>query len=76
MLKGLLFELLWAISIYTIMSYNLKNTCATYQCAMIVIFHILLDDCLGFYVDDIVMKSREVCHNINDLRKVFADNIL
>lgn len=36
---------------------------------MITIFLDMLNDCLEYYVDDILVKSREVYHN--DLKKVF-----
>lgn len=37
---------------------------------MNAIFHDKLPDCLEDYVNDIVIKSREVCYDVDDLVKV------
>lgn len=47
-----------------------KNTGATYQVAMIAIFHYKLHDCQEDYFDDIVVK---VHNNLNNRRKSFKD---
>lgn len=39
---------------------------------MTATFHDKLYGCLEDYVDDIVVKSKEVDHNIDDLRKAFT----
>lgn len=57
---------------YTVMPFGLKNVGATYQRAMYFIFHDMLRGCLEDYVDDIVVKSKEVDQHIDDLRRVFA----
>ena len=41
------------------MSVNLKNTGATYQRAMTIIFHNFLHNLVEFYVDDLVMKTKD-----------------
>jgi hypothetical protein len=41
------------------MTFGLKNTGATYQRAMSLIFHDLLGIILEVYIDDIVVKSAE-----------------
>lgn len=56
---------------YTVMSFGLKNAGANYQRAMTAIFHDMLHGCLKDYVDDIV-KSREVDHHVDHLKRVFA----
>lgn len=33
-------------------------------------FHDMLDDCLEDYIDDIIVKSKEDCNHIDDIRKV------
>lgn len=53
------------------MPFGLKNAGATYQSVISVVFQDMLHDCIEGYVDDIVIKSREVNQHINDLRRVF-----
>lgn len=57
---------------YTVMPFGLKNAGATYQCVMMYIFHDMMHGCLEDYVDDIVVKSKQVDQHINDLRRVFS----
>lgn len=54
------------------MWFGLKNAGATYQRAMIAIFDDMVHDCLKDYIGDIVLKFKEVYHNIDNLRKVFT----
>lgn len=53
------------------MPFGLKNTRATYQRAMTAIFLDMMYDCIEDYVDDVMIKSKEVNQHINDLRRVF-----
>lgn len=53
------------------MLFGMKNAGATYQRAMIAIFHDMMHDCLKDYVDDVVVKSKKVDQHIHDLRRVF-----
>lgn len=57
---------------YGFIGFDLKNTGATYQRAMVAIFHGMLHDCLDDYVDDFIVKLKEVCTHVNDLRRVFV----
>lgn len=57
---------------YTVMPFGLKNAEVTYQRAMIAAFHDMLHGCLEDYVGDIIVKSKEVSQNANDLRRVFT----
>lgn len=57
---------------YMVMSFGLNSVSATYQRAMTIIFHDMLYRCLEDYVDNIVVKLREVEQHINDLRRVFT----
>ena len=43
---------------YVVMSFGLKNVGATYQCAMLAIFHDMIHIDMEVYVDDILVKSR------------------
>lgn len=57
---------------YTVMPFGLKNADVTYQHAMTTIFHDMLHGCLEDYVDDIIVKSKEVDQPFGDLTRVFA----
>lgn len=57
---------------HRVMPFGLKSAGPTYQRAMTIIFHDKLDDLLEDYVDDIVVKFREACHHIDDLRRIFT----
>jgi hypothetical protein len=56
---------------WVVMTFGLKNAGATYQRAMNLTFHKLLENTMEVYVDDIVVKSAEFSSHIADLRKVF-----
>jgi len=56
---------------YTMMLFGLKNACATYQCAMSIIFRDHLRKTVECYVDDIAIKSRSKSNHLSDLRTVF-----
>jgi len=53
---------------WVVMTFGLKNTGATYQRAMNLIFHDLLGVILEVYIDDIVIKSAGLSHHLADLR--------
>ena len=44
---------------YTVMPFGLKNAGATYQQAMMAIFHDMMHQELEDYMDDIVVKSKK-----------------
>ena len=56
---------------YTVMPFGLKNAGATYQRAMMAIFHDMMHQELEDYVDDIVVKSRRREEHFHVMRKVF-----
>ena len=56
---------------YTVMPFGLKNTGATYQRAMMAIFHDMMHQELEDYLDDIMVKSRRREEHFHMLRKVF-----
>nr|CAE04489.2 OSJNBa0094O15.8 [Oryza sativa Japonica Group] len=62
-----------AISLYewVVMTFGLKSAGATYQRAMNYIFHDLIGLLVEVYIDDVVVKSKEVDDHVADLRKVF-----
>jgi hypothetical protein len=49
------------------MTFSLKNTAATYQRAMNLIFHDLLVIILEIYIDDVVLKSDSMDSHLVDL---------
>ena len=53
------------------MPFSLKNAGATYQRAMIVIFHDMLGHHMENYIDDIVVKSKNATEHVNHLKKSF-----
>ena len=53
---------------WVVMTFGLKNTGATYQRAMNLIFHDLIGIILEVYIDDIVIKSAGLSHHLADLR--------
>ena len=53
------------------MPFGLKNAGATYQRAMNYIFHDLIGDCLEVYIDDVVVKSKDLEGHLEDMKKVF-----
>jgi ribonuclease HI len=53
------------------MTFGLKSAGATYQRAMNYIFHNLIGLLVEIYIDDVVVKSKEIIDHIADLRKVF-----
>jgi hypothetical protein len=56
---------------WVVMTFGLKNVGATYQRAMMLIFHESLGNNIEVYIDDIVMKSAEFDSHIADLHKAF-----
>ena len=57
--------------INTVMPFRVKNAGATYQRAMMAIFHDMMHQELEDYVDDIVVKSKKRGEHFYVLRKVF-----
>ena len=53
------------------MSFSLKNAYATYQQAMVTLFHDMMHKEIEVYVDDMIAKSYIVRDHLIDLRKLF-----
>ena len=53
------------------MSFGLKNAGATYQRAMITLFHDMMHKEIEVYVDDMIAKSWSEEEHITNLRKLF-----
>nr|AAT93877.1 putative polyprotein [Oryza sativa Japonica Group] len=56
---------------WVVMTFGLKSAGATYQRAMNYIYHDLIGWLVEVYIDDVVVKSKEIEDHIADLRKVF-----
>ena len=53
------------------MPFGLKNAEATYQRAMVTLFHDMMHKEIEVYVDDLIAKSREDESHIKNLQKLF-----
>ena len=56
---------------YKVMSFGLKNARATYQRAMVALFHDMMHREIEVYVDDIIAKSKTEEEHLVNLRKLF-----
>jgi hypothetical protein len=57
---------------WVMMTFGLKNAGATYQRAMNLIFHDLLEIIMEVYIDDVVIKSAGFDSHMDDLRLAFV----
>jgi hypothetical protein len=53
------------------MPFGLKNVGATYQRAMVTLFHDMMHKEIEVYVDDMIAKSREGENDVQILKKLF-----
>ncbi|KAK9010715.1 hypothetical protein V6N11_043585 [Hibiscus sabdariffa] len=65
------FVTLWGTFCYRVMLFGLKNAGATYQRAMVALFHDMMHKAIKVYVDDMIVKSRTEEEHIKNLRKLF-----
>ena len=61
----------WGAYAYDVMPFGLKNTGATYQRAMVTLFHDMMRKEIEVYIDDMIAKSRTAKDHLVDLRKLF-----
>ncbi|RDX87608.1 Retrovirus-related Pol polyprotein from transposon 17.6, partial [Mucuna pruriens] len=66
------FITLWGTFCYRVMPFGLKNARATYQRAMVALFHDMMHKEIEVYVDDMIAKSKTPEQHIEDLRKLFT----
>ena len=57
---------------YKVMSFGLKNVGATYQQAMVALFHDMIHKEIEVYVDDMIAKSRTEEEHLVNLRMLFG----
>jgi len=65
------FVTLWGTFCYKVMSFGLKNARATYQQAMVALFHDMMHKEIEVYVDDMIAKSKIEEEYLVNLRKLF-----
>src|SRR3990172_434578 len=61
----------WGMFCYKVMPFRLKNAGATYQRAMVTLFHDLMHQEVEVYVDDILAKSKKEEDHVQVLRRLF-----
>ncbi|XP_057976024.1 uncharacterized protein LOC131163452 [Malania oleifera] len=65
------FITLWGTFCYKVMPFGLKNAGATYQRAMVTLFHDLMHKEIEVYVDDMIVNYRDEYSHVMNLRKLF-----
>ena len=65
------FTIHWGTYAYDVMPFGQKNASATYQQAMVTLFHDMMHKKIKVYVDDMIAKSRTARDHLVDLRKLF-----
>jgi len=65
------FITLWGTFCYKVMSFGLKNVGATYQRAMVTLFHDMMHKEIEVYVDDMIAKSESEKEHLVNLKKLF-----
>ena len=61
----------WGTFMYDVMPFGLKNAGATFQRAMVTLFHNMIHHEIEVYMDDMIAKSRTTQDHLTDLRKLF-----
>ncbi|RDX93116.1 Retrovirus-related Pol polyprotein from transposon 17.6, partial [Mucuna pruriens] len=61
----------WGTFCYKVMSFRLKNARATYERAMVTLFHDMMHKEVEVYVDDMIAKSKTPGQHIDNLLKLF-----
>lgn len=62
----------WGTYCYKFLPFGLKNAGATYQHAMMTLFHDMIHKEIEVYVDDMIAKSKTKDNHLNRLRKLFS----
>ena len=65
------FMTMWGTFCYKVMPFGLKNVGATYQRAMVTLFHDMMHKEIEVYVDDMITKSQSEKDHVVNLRKLF-----
>ena len=70
-MQNTMFVTLWGTFCYKVMSFGLKNVGATYQRAMVALFHDMMHKEIEVYVDDMIAKFRTEEEHLVNLWKLF-----
>ncbi|XP_038996103.1 uncharacterized protein LOC120120555 [Hibiscus syriacus] len=65
------FVTMWGTFCYKVMPFGLKNAGATYQRAMVTLFHDMMHQEIEVYVDDMIVKAQTENEHVENLRKLF-----
>lgn len=65
------FITLWGTFCYKVMPFGLNNACATYQRAMVTLFHDMIHKDIEVYVDEMIAKSQTKEEHVEHQRKLF-----
>ncbi|PKI45450.1 hypothetical protein CRG98_034157 [Punica granatum] len=65
------FITMWGTFCYKVMPFSLKNARATYQWAMVTLFHDMMHKEIEVYVDDMIAKSKEGEDHLVNLKRLF-----
>ncbi|KAE8681343.1 Detected protein of unknown function [Hibiscus syriacus] len=65
------FVTMWGTYCYKVMPFGLKNAGATYQRAMMTLFHDMMHKEIEVYVDDMIVKAQTESEHVEYLRKLF-----
>ncbi|PKI79089.1 hypothetical protein CRG98_000518 [Punica granatum] len=65
------FTTMWGTFYYRVMPFGLKNAGATYQRAMVTLFHDMMHKEVEVYVDDMIAKSKEGEDHLVNLKRLF-----
>ena len=61
------FITMWGTFCYKVMPFDLKNARATYQRAMVMLFHDMMHEEIEVYMDDLIAKFREDENHVENL---------
>jgi len=67
----IMFITLWGTFCYKVMSFGLKNVGATYQRAMVALFHDMMHREIEVYVNDMIAKSKTEEEHLVNLQRLF-----
>ena len=70
-MKKTTFLTMWGTFCYKVMPFGLKNAGATYQRAMVTLFHDMMHKEIEVYVDDMIAKSQGEDDHVINLKKLF-----
>ncbi|PKI73154.1 hypothetical protein CRG98_006441 [Punica granatum] len=63
---------MWGTFCYRVMPFGLKNAGATYQRAMVTLFHDMMHKEVEVYVDDMIANSKEGEDHLVNLKRLFG----